>query len=79
MDLKKKVPVYESEEMAEIEKFKVALDNAGIENETEESLMTFPFSFLKRNSIKLKVDIIDETRAFGIIDAILQDKKQGNA
>lgn len=76
MELKRKVPVYESEDQTEIEKYQNALEKEGIATEIEESLMTFPFSFLKRDSIKLVVDIMEETRAFAIIDAILQGKEK---
>lgn len=76
MELKRKVPVYESEDQAEIDIYQKALEKEGIATEVEESLMTFPFSFLKRNSIKLMVDIMEETRAFTVIDGILQGKKK---
>lgn len=67
----KKVLVYEGNDEKEIENIRLKLENAGIKADFEDSPMAFPFP-KDQNSLKLKVDILEEKTAFKIIDKHIQ-------
>lgn len=72
MTEEKKVLVYEGKEEKEVESIRKKLVIAGIEADFEDSPMAFPYP-KEKNSLKLKVDIMDEAKAFEIIDRYVRN------
>lgn len=71
MTEEKKIPVFEGKDEKEAENLQRALEDVGIETDLEDSPMAFPYP-KDQNSFKLKVDLLDEKKAFEIIDKHLQ-------
>ena len=71
MERQTRVSVFESENPAEIQLIKSKLEEAGIENFTQNSYMTFTTT-PTANTLKLQVNLTDEQKAFEIIDAFIQ-------
>ncbi len=77
MERQTRVAVFESDNPSEIQIIKAKLDEAKIENITENSYMTFTTT-PTATSLKLKVSLADEKKAFEIIDNYLQGKEEFN-
>lgn len=77
MERQTRVAVFESDNPSEIQIIKAKLDEAKIENITENSYMTFTTT-PTATSLKLKVNLADEKKAFEIIDSYLQGKEEFN-
>ena len=77
MERQTRVAVFESDNPSEIQIIKAKLDEAKIENITENSYMTFTTT-PTATSLKLKVSLADEKKAFEIIDSYLQGKEEFN-
>lgn len=77
MERQTRVAVFESDNPSEIQIIKAKLDEAKIENITENSYMTF-ITTPTATSLKLKVSLADEKKAFEIIDSYLQGKEEFN-
>lgn len=76
MERATKVAVFESDNPAEIQLIKTKLQQADIESFTEDSYMTFTTT-PTATSLKLKVDLLDEQKAFEIIDHyLIQNSKE---
>ena len=74
MERDAKVSVFESENTAEIQLMKSKLDNANIENFTENKYLTFTTT-PTATTLKLMVYLEDEQQAFQIIDEFLQSQQ----
>ena len=72
MERETRVAVFESDKPAEIQLIKSKLNEAGIESYTNNSYMTFTTT-PTATAIKLFVNLVDEAKAFEIIDAYLQE------
>ncbi|WP_297986105.1 DUF2007 domain-containing protein [uncultured Chryseobacterium sp.] len=77
MERQTRVAVFESDNPSEIQIIKAKLDEAKIGNITENSYMTFTTT-PTATSLKLKVSLADEKKAFEIIDSYLQGKEEFN-
>ena len=71
MERSTRVSVFESEQPLEIQLMKSKLDEAQILNFTEDNYLTFTTT-PTANTLKLMVNLEDESKAFEIIDAYLQ-------
>ncbi|GEM_PF-224234 len=71
MDRQTRVSVFESDQPAEIQLIKSKLDDAGIENFTQNAYMTFTTT-PTATALKVQVNLKDEAKAFEIIDAYLK-------
>ena len=71
MERQTRVAVFESEKSAEIQLMKLKLSEAGIESFVQNSYMTF-MATPTATSLQLQVDLVDESKAFKIIDGYLQ-------
>lgn len=71
MDRKTRVSVFESDQPAEIQMIKSKLKDAGIESDTENCYLTFTTT-PTATALRLMVSLVDEQKAFEIIDAYLQ-------
>ncbi len=69
-----RVSVFESENSAEIQLMKSKLEDAGIQNFTQNSYMTF-IATPTANTLKLQVNLVDEKNALKIIDDFLQESE----
>lgn len=67
-----RVSVFESDNSAEIQLIKQKLSEAGIASDVENSYMTFTTT-PTATSLKLKVALPEEQKAFEIIDAYLKE------
>lgn len=74
MERETRVAVFESDKPAEIQLMKLKLKDAGIESFTNNSYMTFTTT-PTATSLKLLVNLSDETKAFEIIDSYLQESE----
>lgn len=72
MERTTRVSVFESEIPAEIQLIKTKLSDKGIENFTQDNYMTFTTT-PTATTLKVMVDLKDETKAFDIIDDYLQN------
>lgn len=72
MERTTRVSVFESEIPAEIQLIKTKLSDKGIENFTQDNYMTFTTT-PTATTLKVMVDLQDETKAFDIIDDYLQN------
>lgn len=72
MDKFAKVSVFESDNPTEIQIIKARLMEAGISSDAENAYMTFTTT-PTATSIKLKVSLEQESRAFKIIDAYMRE------
>lgn len=72
MERETRVAVFESDKPAEIQLIKSKLNEAGIESYTNNSYMTFTTT-PTATALKLFVNLVDEAKAFEIIDAYLQE------
>lgn len=66
-----RVSVFESDNPAEIQLIKSKLEQVGIETFTQNGYMTFTTT-PTATILKLQVNLLDESKAFEIIDAYLQ-------
>lgn len=73
MDGKTRVSVFESDNPAEIQVIKSKLKDAGIESQTENSYLTFTTT-PTATALRIMVTLLDEQKAFEIIDAYLQQE-----
>lgn len=71
MEVKTRVSVFESDVQQEIQLVRRKLENAGIESTVENAYMTFATT-PTATALKVMVDILDEQKAFEIIDGWLQ-------
>lgn len=71
MERSTRVSVFESDNSAEIQLIKSKLEEGNIANEVENNYLTFTTT-PTATSLKLMVDLNDESKAFEIIDAYLQ-------
>ncbi len=71
MERSTRVPVFESDQPLEIQLMKSKLDDAQILNFTEDNYLTFTTT-PTASTLKLMVNLEDESKAFEIIDAYLQ-------
>ena len=69
-----RVAVFESELIAEINLIKSKLENKGIPCFTQNAYMSF-MTTPTANTIRVQVNLEDETKAFEIIDAYLQERE----
>ena len=74
MERSTRVSVYESDNPSEIQLVKSKLDDAQITNTVENNYLTFTTT-PTATSLKVMVDLEDETKAFDIIDAYLQQSE----
>ncbi|REC42671.1 DUF2007 domain-containing protein [Chryseobacterium pennipullorum] len=74
MERSTRVSVYESDNPSEIQLVKSKLDDAQITNTVENGYLTFTTT-PTATSLKVMVDLEDENKAFGIIDAYLQQSE----
>lgn len=74
MERSTRVSVYESDNPSEIQLVKSKLDDAKITNTVENSYLTFTTT-PTATSLKVMVDLEDESKAFEIIDAYLQQSE----
>ncbi len=72
MERQTRVSVFESDSPAEVQLIKSKLDTAGIESFTQNGYMTFTTT-PTATVLKLQVNLVDEPKAFDIIDAYLQE------
>lgn len=72
MERQTRVSVFESENPAEIQLIKAKLDDANIQNFTQNAYMTFTTT-PTATTLKLQVNLADESKAFNIIDAFLKE------
>lgn len=72
MERETQVVVFESDNATEIELIKSKLKNADIEAKTQNSYMSF-MSTPTAGNLKLKVNLLDEAKAFEIIDTYLKE------
>lgn len=72
MERQTRVSVFESDNPAELQLIKSKLDAAGIENFTQNGYMTFTTT-PTATVLKLQVNLLDEPKAFEIIDNYLKD------
>lgn len=72
MERTTRVSVFESEIPVEIQLIKTKLSDKGIENFTQDNYMTFTTT-PTATTLKVMVDLKDETKAFDIIDDYLQN------
>lgn len=72
MERTTRVAVFESENPAEIQLIKSKLTDADIKNHTQNSYMTF-IATPTATALKVLVDLIDEKKAFEVIDAYLKE------
>lgn len=72
MERQTRVAIFESDNPAEIQLIKAKLNDAGIENFTQNSYMTFTTT-PTATALQLQVDLENEKKAFEIIDAYLQE------
>lgn len=70
MERQTRVSVFESDNPTEIQLIKSKLDDAGIKNYTQNAYMTFTTT-PTATVLKLQVNLVDEAKAFDIIDAYL--------
>lgn len=71
MDVKTRVPVFESEVHQEILLIRRKLEDAGIPSDVENKYLTFTTT-PTATTLKVMVDLNDEQKAFEIIDGWLQ-------
>ncbi|MBQ0151687.1 MAG: DUF2007 domain-containing protein [Chryseobacterium sp.] len=71
MERSTRVSVFESDNSAEIQLIKSKLEEGNIANEVENNYLTFTTT-PTATSLKLMVDLNDESKASEIIDAYLQ-------
>lgn len=69
-----RVSVFESEIPAEIQLIKSKLEDAGIQNFTQNNFMTF-IATPTANTLRLQVNLVDEKDALKIIDDFLQESE----
>lgn len=74
MERSTRVSVYESDNPSEIQLVKSKLDDAQITNTVENNYLTFTTT-PTATSLKVMVDLLDEKKAFEIIDAYLQQNE----
>ncbi|EFK34946.1 MULTISPECIES: DUF2007 domain-containing protein [Chryseobacterium] len=74
MERSTRVSVYESDNPSEIQLVKSKLDDAQITNTVENNYLTFTTT-PTATSLKVMVDLEDESKAFEIIDAYLQQSE----
>ncbi|KAB1232307.1 hypothetical protein DBR39_05435 [Chryseobacterium sp. KBW03] len=74
MERSTRVSVYVSDNPSEIQLVKSKLDDAEITNTVENNYLTFTTT-PTATSLKVMVDLEDETKAFDIIDAYLQQSE----
>ncbi|MGL6037483.1 MAG: DUF2007 domain-containing protein [Soonwooa sp.] len=75
MNVITKVSVFESSNQQEIQLIKAKLEAAGIESEVDNSYLSF-MSTPTATNMMLKVDLREESKAFEIIDAYLQENQK---
>lgn len=68
------VPVFEGQNLEDCERIKKILEKAGIQAETGESGMQFP-RLPDKITPKVNVHILDEQKAFVVIDRYLSQKR----
>ena len=74
MERSTRVSVYESDNPSEIQLVKSKLDDAQITNTVENNYLTFTTT-PTATSLKVMVDLLDEKKAFEVIDAYLQQNE----
>jgi hypothetical protein len=74
MERSTRVSVFESDKPSEIQLIKSKLDDAQIANAVENNYLTFTTT-PTATSLKVMVDLLDEKKAFEIIDAYLQQSE----
>ncbi|WP_370896160.1 DUF2007 domain-containing protein [Chryseobacterium gossypii] len=74
MERSTRVSVFESDNPSEIQLIRSKLDDAQIKNEVENNYLTFTTT-PTATSLKVMVDLLDEKKAFEIIDAYLQQNE----
>lgn len=72
MERQTRVNVFESDNPAHIQLIKLKLDDAGIQNYTQDKYMTFTTT-PTATTLRLLVNLQEEQKAFKIIDAYLQE------
>lgn len=75
MNVTTKVSVFESSNQQELQLVKSKLEAAGIESEVDNSYLSF-MSTPTATNMMLKVDLKEESKAFEIIDAYLQENQK---
>lgn len=74
MERNTRVSVFESEKPSEIQLIKSKLEDAQIANAVENNYLTFTTT-PTATSLKVMVDLLDEKKAFDVIDAYLQQNQ----
>ncbi|KUJ53012.1 DUF2007 domain-containing protein [Chryseobacterium sp. JAH] len=74
MERNTRVSVFESDKPSEIQLIKSKLEDAQITNTVENNYLTFTTT-PTATSLKVMVDLLDEKKAFDVIDAYLQQNQ----